>query len=69
METKDAWNRIEELKKHPGLAGTPGYEIEIDELREKVDPVYWFFLLMEQPQFVDLNLKAFYLGRELAQNA
>ena len=49
METKDAWAKIDELKKHPELADTPGYEI--DELRETVKPVYWFFLLMEQPQF------------------
>ena len=49
METKDAWEKIDELKKHPELADTPGYEI--DELRETVKPVYWFFLLMEQPQF------------------
>ena len=49
METKDVWEKVDELKKHPELADTPGYEI--DELRETVDPVYWFFLLMEQPQF------------------
>ena len=49
METNEAWNKVDELKKHPELANTPGYEIE--NLREAVDPVYWFLLLMEQPQF------------------
>ena len=53
METKDAWEKIDELKKHPELADTPGYEI--DELLETVDPVYWFFLLMEQPQFAPVE--------------
>ena len=49
METREAWKRIDELKKHPELANTPGYETE--ELLKAVDPVYWFLLLMEQPQF------------------
>lgn len=49
METNEAWNKVDELEKHPELANTPGYEIE--NLREAVDPVYWFLLLMEQPQF------------------
>ena len=48
METIEAWNRINELKKHLELANSPGYEM--DELRKAVDPVYWFLLLMEQPQ-------------------
>lgn len=49
METKEARNIIDELKKHPKLANSPGYETE--ELLKAVDPVYWFLLLMEQPQF------------------
>ncbi len=49
METKEAWNKVDEPKKHPELANTPGYEME--ELREAVAPVYWFLLMMEQPQF------------------
>ena len=49
METTEAWNRIDELKKHPELANSPGYETE--ELLKAVDPVYWFHLLMKQPQF------------------
>ena len=49
MKTREAWNKIDELKKHPELANSPGYEME--ELRKAVDPVYWFLLLMEQPQF------------------
>ena len=49
METTEAWSKIDALKKHPELANTPGYEI--DELRKSTDPVCWFFLLMEQPQF------------------
>ena len=49
METTEAWNKVDELKEHPELANTPGYEME--ELREAVAPVYWFLLMMEQPQF------------------
>ena len=49
METREVWNKIDELKKQPELANTPGYETEV--LQEAVDPVYWFLLLMEQPQF------------------
>ena len=49
MEPPEAWNRIDELKKHPELKNTPGYETE--ELLKTVDSVYWFLLLMEQPQF------------------
>ena len=44
----EAWNRFDELKKHPELANSPGYETE--ELLKAVDPIYWFLLLMEQPQ-------------------
>lgn len=44
----EAWNKIDDLKKHPELANSPGYETEV--LQETVDPVYWFLLLMEQPQ-------------------
>ena len=49
MKTREAWNKIDELKKHLELANSPGYEM--DELRKAVDPVCWFLLLMEQPQF------------------
>ena len=49
MEIQEAWRKIDELKIRPELAGTPGYDV--DELREAVPPVYWFFLLAEQPQF------------------
>ena len=49
MEPKEAWKKVDELKKHPELANTPGYEVF--ELREAVNPGDWFFLLMEQPQF------------------
>ena len=48
METPEAWNRIDELKKHPEWANSSGYETE--ELLKAVDTVYWFLLLMEQPQ-------------------
>lgn len=49
MDTTEAWNKIDELKTHPELADTPGYETE--KLLKAVDPVYWILLLMEQPQF------------------
>lgn len=49
METTEAWNRIDILKKHPELANSPGYEME--ELLKAVDPVYWILLLAEQPRF------------------
>ena len=49
MKKREAWNKIDELKMHLELAKSPGYEME--ELRKAVDPVYWFLLLMEQPQF------------------
>ncbi len=49
METTEAWNKLDELKKHSELANSPGYEME--ELLKAVDPVYWFLLLTEQPQF------------------
>ena len=38
MKTREAWNKIDELKKHLELANSPGYEME--ELRKAVDPVY-----------------------------
>lgn len=49
MDIQEAWHRIDILKTHPELAGTPGYEVE--ELRETVSPEDWFFLLAEQPRF------------------
>ena len=51
MDTTETRNKVDELKAHPELANTPGCEIE--ELREAVDPIYWFLLLMEQPQFAN----------------
>ena len=44
----DAWDKLNELREHPELADTPGYELEI--LQRDGDPVMWFLLLMEQPQ-------------------
>jgi len=44
----EAWNKIDDLKKHPELANSPGYETEV--LQKAVDPVCWFLLLMEKPQ-------------------
>jgi len=49
METTEVWNKLDEMKKHPELADSPGYETE--KLLKAVDPVYWFLLLAEQPQF------------------
>ncbi len=49
MDTNEAWKKIDELKKNPDLANTPGYET--DKLRESADAACWFLLLMEQPQF------------------
>ena len=45
----DAWDKLMILKDHPELANTPGYELE--ELYAADEPVAWFLLLMEQPQF------------------
>ena len=50
MPHYEIWKRIDELKTKPELAGTPGYEI--DDLLKKSDAIDWFFLLMEQPQFI-----------------
>ncbi len=49
MDMNEAWEKIDELKTKPELANTPGYGME--ELLDSVDSVYWFQLLMEQPQF------------------
>ena len=46
---KDAWDKLNELREHPELADTPGYGLEI--LRRYGDPVMWFLLLMEHPEF------------------
>ena len=51
MDTTETRNKVDELKAHPELANTPGYEVF--ELREAVNPSDWFFLLMEQPQFAN----------------
>ena len=46
---KDVWDKLNELREHPELADTPGYELE--PLRRYGDPVMWFLLLMEHPEF------------------
>ena len=46
---KDAWDKLKELQEHPELADTPGYELE--NLQRDGDPVMWFLLLMEHPEF------------------
>lgn len=43
------WKGIDELKKHPKLENSPGYGM--GKMLKSVDPIYWFLLLMEQPQF------------------
>ena len=45
---KDAWDKLNELREHPELADTPGYELE--NLQRYGDPVMWFLLLMDQPR-------------------
>ena len=45
----DAWNKLMSLREYPELANTPGYELE--ELYTADEPVAWFLLLAEQPQF------------------
>lgn len=45
----DAWDKLMTLKEQPELANAPGYELE--ELYAADEPVAWFLLLMEQPQF------------------
>lgn len=45
----DAWDKLMTLKEQPELANAPGYELE--ELYAAGEPVAWFLLLMEQPQF------------------
>ena len=45
----DAGDKLKDLKEHPELANTSGYELK--SLYTEADPVYWFPLLMEQPQF------------------
>ena len=46
---KDAWDKLKELQEHPELADTLEYELEI--LQQDGDPVMWFLLLMEHPEF------------------
>ena len=46
---KDTWDKLKELRERPELADTPGYELET--LRRDGDPVAWFPLLMEHPEF------------------
>ena len=45
---KDAWDKLNELREHPELADTFGYELE--NLQRDGDPVMWFLLLMDQPR-------------------
>ena len=45
METTQAWDKLDELKKRPELVDAPGYETEV--LLKVVDSFYWFQLLME----------------------
>ncbi|MDD6337302.1 MAG: hypothetical protein PUC15_02830 [Lentisphaeria bacterium] len=45
----DAWGKLNVLRGHPELADNLGYEV--DKLYTEGDPIYWFLLLMEQPQF------------------
>lgn len=49
----DAWDKLTTLKARPELANTPWYELE--ELYAADEPVAWFLLLMEQPQFEPPN--------------
>ena len=44
----DAWDKLNDLRRHPELADTLGYEL--DKLYTEGDPIYWFLFLMEQPQ-------------------
>ena len=46
---EDAWDQLNDLREHPELADTPGYELE--DLQKNGDPVMWFLLLMEHPEF------------------
>ena len=46
---KDAWDKLNELREHPELAGTPGYELAM--LQRDGAPGMWFLLLMEHPEF------------------
>ncbi len=46
MSLQHMKNRV---KNKPELANTPGYET--DKLLKSMDPVFWFQLLIEQPQF------------------
>ena len=50
MAQCEIWKKIDELKRNPELAGTPGYEF--DYLLKKSDAIDWFLLLMEQPHFI-----------------
>ena len=45
----DAWDKLKVLKEYPELADTPGYELQ--KLYAEADPIMWFLLLAEQPQF------------------
>ena len=45
----DRWDKLKALKEHPELINTPGYDL--NALYMDGDPVMWFLLLTEQPQF------------------
>ena len=45
----DTWDKLKALKEHPELVDTSGYDL--NALYADGDPVMWFLLLMEQPQF------------------
>jgi len=45
----DAWDNLKVLKDHPELADTSWYELK--KLYAEADPIMWFLLLAEQPQF------------------
>lgn len=42
-------DKLFDLREHPELADTPGYELET--LRREEDPVMWFLLLVDRPRF------------------
>ncbi len=49
MNTKAVWEKIDELKKHPELAGSPGYDVA--QLRQNADAIDWFYLMTKQGCF------------------
>lgn len=45
----DTWNKLKELKDYPELVDTTEFDLNV--LYTEGDPVMWFLLLAEQPQF------------------